>query len=83
MVSMYQPTGRPDHNWEKFARPESLAKMKAQRDSLTKAFLADIRATDLGLLHHYQEKRVMPAAPNGAQSPWPPIRQPRRTGVGY
>jgi len=45
MVSMYQPTGRPDDNWEKFARPESFEKMKAERDSLTKAFQANIRST--------------------------------------
>lgn len=44
MVSMPQPTGRPDHNWEQYARPESFEKMKRERDSLTKAWNANIDA---------------------------------------
>ncbi|MBZ0246221.1 MAG: M20/M25/M40 family metallo-hydrolase [Cyclobacteriaceae bacterium] len=35
LVSMPQPTGRPDYNWEEFATEESFAKMKKQRDELT------------------------------------------------
>ncbi len=36
MVSMHQPTGRPDYNWEEFATEESFERMKAKRDSLTR-----------------------------------------------
>jgi hypothetical protein len=32
MISMKEPTGRPDYNWEEFATPESFAKMKKERD---------------------------------------------------
>lgn len=34
LVSMNQPTGRPDYNWEEFATPESFEKMKKDRDAL-------------------------------------------------
>lgn len=33
LVSMPQPTGRPDYNWEEFATPESFEKMKKERDA--------------------------------------------------
>ncbi len=35
LVSMLQPTGRPDYNWKEFATEESFEKMKKQRDELT------------------------------------------------
>ncbi len=35
MISMPQPTGRTDDNWEKFARKESFEKMKAEREKQT------------------------------------------------
>ncbi len=38
MVSINQPTGRPDENWEEFATPSSLEKMKTSRDSVLKAW---------------------------------------------
>lgn len=47
MVSMYQPTGRPDHNWEQYARPASFERMKKERDSLIRVFDDNIRATGL------------------------------------
>ncbi|HET8754153.1 MAG TPA: M20/M25/M40 family metallo-hydrolase [Salinimicrobium sp.] len=31
MVSMKEPTGRPDENWEEYATPESFEKMKEER----------------------------------------------------
>lgn len=31
LVSMLQPTGRPDDNWEKYARKEAFEQMKAER----------------------------------------------------
>ena len=34
MISMNQPTGRPDYNWEEFGTKESVQKMKSNRDSL-------------------------------------------------
>lgn len=44
LVSMPQPTGRPDHNWEEFGRPESVERMKKERDSLTEAWNRKIQA---------------------------------------
>ncbi|UZJ65111.1 M20/M25/M40 family metallo-hydrolase [Sphingobacterium sp. KU25419] len=35
MISMPQPTGRPDHNWAEFGTKESIEKMNRSRDSLT------------------------------------------------
>ncbi len=35
MVSQYQPTGRPDENWEEFATDSSFAKMKAEREIIS------------------------------------------------
>lgn len=45
MISMPQPTGRPDHNWEEYALPESFDKMRTTRDSLTSAWEANIKKT--------------------------------------
>lgn len=45
MVSMPQPTGRPDYNWEEFATPESFEKMKKDRDELEAAWEQNIRNT--------------------------------------
>lgn len=43
MIAFKQPTGRPDANWEKWATPESFEAMKTRRDSLKKAFRANIK----------------------------------------
>ncbi|PTB93627.1 peptidase M28 [Marivirga lumbricoides] len=45
LVSMPQPTGRPDDNWEEFATKESFEKMKAERDAQTEAWRERINAT--------------------------------------
>lgn len=45
MISMPQPTGRPDYNWEEFATEESFTKMKDERDAQTKAWREKIRNT--------------------------------------
>ena len=45
MISMNQPTGRPDYNWEEFATEESFKKMKSERDSLTKQWRNNVRNT--------------------------------------
>ena len=45
MVSMNQPTGRPDYNWEEFGNKESFEKMKAARTSQTEAWTERIRKT--------------------------------------
>lgn len=44
-ISMNQPTGRPDYNWEEFATDESFEKMKADRETQTKAWYQQIRNT--------------------------------------
>jgi carboxypeptidase Q len=38
MISMPQPTGRPDYNWEEFATAASFEKMKEERTALTAAW---------------------------------------------
>ena len=45
MVSMLQPTGRPDDNWQQFATPASFDKMKADRKAQTDAWTAMIKRT--------------------------------------
>ena len=45
MISMKQPTGRPDYNWEEFATEESFARMKAERDEQSKAWRKNISNT--------------------------------------
>jgi carboxypeptidase Q len=45
MISMNQPTGRPDDNWEEFAKKESFDKMKAERTAQTEAWVERIRKT--------------------------------------
>lgn len=47
MISMPQPTGRPDDNWEEWATDESFSKMKTERDSLDKLWDERLRKTGL------------------------------------
>lgn len=45
MVSMLQPTGRPDYNWQEFATKESFEKMKAERVVMTDAWKKRVSKT--------------------------------------
>lgn len=45
LVSMNQPTGRPDYNWEEFATEESLEKMRNERNELNRAWRERINNT--------------------------------------
>lgn len=45
LVSMAQPTGRPDYNWDEFGTKESIEKMKKQRAELTQAWQRRISKT--------------------------------------
>lgn len=45
MVSMMQPTGRPDYNWEEFGTKESVEKMKASRSAETEAWRKNLHNT--------------------------------------
>jgi carboxypeptidase Q len=45
MISMKQPTGRPDYNWQEFALKESFDKMKAERTAQTDAWKKRIAKT--------------------------------------
>ncbi len=47
MVSMMQPTGRPDYNWEEFATKESFEKMKKDRTEKTDAWRKRISKTGM------------------------------------
>ena len=47
MISMAQPTGRPDYNWEEFAEKESFEKMKRQRSEANDAWRQRLRKTGL------------------------------------
>jgi hypothetical protein len=45
LISMHQPTGRPDDNWEKFGLKESVDQMKKDRTAQTQAWSARLRKT--------------------------------------
>ena len=47
MISMLQPTGRPDYNWEEFGAKESVEKMKKARTQQTDAWRKRISKTKL------------------------------------
>jgi hypothetical protein len=47
MISMEQPTGRPDYNWEEFGTKESFDKMKKNRTAQTEAWRKRITKTGL------------------------------------
>ena len=43
LSSMYQPSGRPDYNWEKFATEESLQKIRNERKDAARKWSANFR----------------------------------------
>src|SRR5690606_30779814 len=45
MISMNQPTGRPDYNWQEVATKESFDKMKKARDEQTDAWTNRLKKT--------------------------------------
>ena len=45
LVSMPEPTGRPDYNWEEWATEASFEKMKSDREAQTKAWRQNLRNT--------------------------------------
>ena len=45
MISMNQPTGRPDYNWEEYGTKESFEKMKTARTTQTDAWTERIKKT--------------------------------------
>lgn len=45
MISMNQPTGRPDYNWEEFATEKSFEKMKKDRADQTRAWRKNMSNT--------------------------------------
>ena len=45
MISMQQPTGRPDYNWQEFATTESFDKLKKERTAQTEAWRLRISKT--------------------------------------
>ncbi|MEO7307639.1 MAG: M20/M25/M40 family metallo-hydrolase [Ferruginibacter sp.] len=47
MLSMKQPTGRPDYNWEEFGTKESVEKMKKDRTAQTDAWRKRLSKTGL------------------------------------
>lgn len=47
LISMCQPTGRPDYNWQEYATKESFEKMKKERAALQQAWSNRIRKTGL------------------------------------
>lgn len=54
LVSMMQPTGRPDYNWEEYATPESFEKMEAERDVMEDAWRTRISKTG------YNSRSILP-----------------------
>ncbi|MGA8853301.1 MAG: M20/M25/M40 family metallo-hydrolase, partial [Christiangramia sp.] len=63
MISMPQPTGRPDDNWEEWATEESFEKMKTNRDSLEK--LWDKRLSNTGFSRRELPKAIEDAGAEG------------------
>jgi len=55
MISMNQPTGRPDYNWKEFATEESFEKMKKERDAQSEAWDDNMTKTGYG-------RRTLPSA---------------------
>jgi hypothetical protein len=49
LISMLQPTCRPDDNWERFATPESFAQLKVRRTEETASWNGRIQRTGLGV----------------------------------
>ncbi len=47
MISMMQPTGRPDYNWKEFGTETSFEKMKKERTELTNAWRKRISNTGM------------------------------------
>jgi carboxypeptidase Q len=47
LISMAQPTGRPDYNWTEFGTKESFEKMKKERDAQTEAWRKRLSKTGL------------------------------------
>jgi carboxypeptidase Q len=47
LISMAQPTGRPDYNWQEFATKESFDKMKKEREELQEAWRRRLAKTGL------------------------------------
>jgi hypothetical protein len=45
MISMNQPTGRPDYNWQEFATKESFEKMKKDREAQVAAWRERLKKT--------------------------------------
>jgi len=45
LVSMLQPTGRPDYNWEEFATEKSFDKMKEERKANSRAWRENMENT--------------------------------------
>lgn len=66
MISMPQPTGRPDENWEEWATTESFEKMKTERDSLDKEW--DQRLANIGLSRRELPKALEKAGAEGILS---------------
>lgn len=48
MISMPQPSGRPDYNWEEWATKSSFEKMKEEREAFQKAWQERLQRTGLG-----------------------------------
>jgi len=45
MISLPQPTGRPDYNWDEYGTPESIEKMKKDRTALNASWTKRLQAT--------------------------------------
>lgn len=45
MISVNQPTGRPDYNWKEFATEESLAKIRKEKEEANRAWAVRLQRT--------------------------------------
>ena len=53
MISLPQPTGRPDYNWDEYGTPESIEKMKKDRTALNASWTKRLQATGKLLAYLY------------------------------
>lgn len=58
LLSFAEPTCRPDENWERLARPESVARMRVERDSARATWNARIQRLGRSLWRDLDEARV-------------------------
>jgi hypothetical protein len=69
-TSFPQPTCRPDESWVQWARPQTVERMRAARDSARSAFLAKQRRYGAGLNNRFENAGVAGILTNNWSAGW-------------